>query len=140
LVCEAAYLILLGISKGRNASDCSYQWKNAKKNVLGLAPENLKMKLHKRSKFDSAVTYIENMTAKLADTSPFAGKDEILIVPYYDVLSVYNDYKHQLIGNEESIVSLTTFRSAFESKKNIKLLGCKGSLLTLINRMHSSLI
>ena len=132
LVCESAYLILLGISKSRNASDCSYQWKNAKRHVLGLAPEKLKMKLHKKSKFDSALTYIEIMTAKLADTSPFAGKDEILIVPYYDILSVYNDYKRHLkdIQDEESIVSLSTFRNAFESKKNIKLLGCKGSFHT----------
>jgi hypothetical protein len=35
LVCEAGYLILLGLSLNRNASQCSHQWKEAKNRVLG---------------------------------------------------------------------------------------------------------
>jgi len=35
LVCEAAYLILLGLSKERNASQCSYQWRNTRNKIIG---------------------------------------------------------------------------------------------------------
>jgi hypothetical protein len=132
LVCEAAYLILLGISKSRNASECSYQWKTAKRSVLGLEPEKLKMKLNQQPSLDSATVYIENMTEKLADSSPFAGHDKAQIIPYYDVTSVYNDYvRHQIaIEAVEDTVSIATFRRAFLLKKNIKLLGSKGAFHT----------
>lgn len=132
LVCEAAYLILLGISKSRNASDCSFQWKTAKRRVLGLEKETIPLKLHKQEKLDSAVTYIDHVTTKLADTSPFPGQDKTLIIPYYDVQSFYNDYtRHQVLVNAEAeTVSVSTFRRAFESQTNIKLLGSKGSFHT----------
>jgi len=132
LVCEAAYMILLGVSKNRNASDCSWQWKNAKKAILGFIPEKVSTKLNKHSKLDSANTYIEYITSKLADTSPFANQEKDLIIPYYDIKTVYHDYqRYQINTNKKSdTVSLSTFRRAFESQKHIKLLGSKGSFHT----------
>jgi hypothetical protein len=73
LVCEAGYLILLGLSKNRNASQCSYQWKQAKNRVLGKTIETFQ-KPHKKEKADSATAYISYITNKIADTSPYAGK------------------------------------------------------------------
>jgi hypothetical protein len=73
LVCEAGYLILLGLSRNRNASQSTYQWKAAKNRILGKTIETFTPKLHKTEKLDSATAYITYITSKLADTSPFAG-------------------------------------------------------------------
>jgi hypothetical protein len=54
-----------------------------------------------------------------------------LIVPYYDVVTFFRDYERYLqASTQETPVSLSTFRRAFEKQKNIKLLGCKGSFHT----------
>jgi hypothetical protein len=73
LVCEAGYLILLGLSKNRNASQSTYQWKTAKNRVLGKTTETLNTILHSQEQLDRATAYIEFIASKYADTSPFAG-------------------------------------------------------------------
>jgi hypothetical protein len=141
LVCEAGYLILLGLSTDRNASNCPFQWKMSRKKVMGkIVTSSIKTKIQKNVQLDSAATYIQYIANKLAETSPFAGKENILIVPYYDIKTFYDDYVRDTMRNQDTetngatsnngVVSLTTFRRAFIKKGNIKLLGCKGSFHT----------
>ena len=95
LVCEAAYLILLGLSKDRNASQCSYQWKNAKNRVMmGKEKISLVNTLQKHAKLDSAVAYIEYITSKLADTSPYAGNILHLLICFKFIYTFKNKSKN----------------------------------------------
>lgn len=84
LVCEAAFLIALGLSNNSNASQASSQWRNTKKYVMRgdhLDPNKqytyseitnsgkLKQESYK-SKFEHARTFIRNYALTYGDTVP----------------------------------------------------------------------
>jgi hypothetical protein len=79
LVCESAYLILIGLSVDANASQCLGQWKTMKSIVIKEANNEPIIKKKKiqcenpKAKYQHAAAYIEHFAEKLSDTSPYAG-------------------------------------------------------------------
>ena len=80
-VCEAGFLILLGLSNNPNASAAPRQWVNLKKHVLsGADAAGIKYSTKKEStllkaeakctKFKSATTFIEYFAKEFGDTIP----------------------------------------------------------------------
>lgn len=89
-VCEAGFLILLGISNSPNASKAPGQWKRMKKYIssgkyaAGIeyksqAEEKLMKAENKGNKMKSALTFIEYFAQEFGDTIPGAEGNEIII-------------------------------------------------------------
>jgi hypothetical protein len=79
-VCEAAYAILIGISRSPNKSEISKQWSNQKKYLTNGKEDIYKFKRFK-NKFEKVATYIEYMGTIFCETSPLAG-----------LIFLYNNY------------------------------------------------
>jgi hypothetical protein len=89
-VCEAGFLILLGISNSPNASKAPGQWKRMKKYIssgkdaAGIeyksqAEEKLMKAESKGNKMKSALTFIEYFAQEFGDTIPGAEGNEVII-------------------------------------------------------------
>ena len=83
LVCEAAFLIALGLSNNSNASQAPSQWRNSKKFVLEgynlnsktysyaeLTNSGKMIKEKSQTKFNHCSTYIHNYAINFGDTVP----------------------------------------------------------------------
>jgi hypothetical protein len=100
LVCEAAYLIALGLSNNKNASQAPSQWRNTKKFVLdGNGFDDLtkysysevtnsgKMKREEKStKYDHAITFIHNYAINYGDTNPGENGNLHYIIFIYELI------------------------------------------------------
>lgn len=137
-VCETGFIQIHGISFSTHSSKAPLQWKLAKQFIQnGEKDDPQEIKRIKsgrfKAKLDTAKTWIEFNSVKIADTSPNASRADIFIVPYSDIKSYYYEFKSNcLLYNfiPEDIPSIETFRRAFNDCKNIRLLGCKGSFQT----------
>lgn len=96
-VCEAGYLILLGLSNNPNASAAPNQWSNAKKYIISgkdkagipysTTKEELLLKaVTKSSKFRSAATFIEFFAKEFGDTIP---GPEGIYYPYIELIILF---------------------------------------------------
>ncbi len=119
-VCEAGYLILLGLSNKTNASEAPQQWKSIKTALLrklnGDLTEEHPQRVSYGLKAKSAVSYIDYcVDIQLCDTTPTAGNihmfhnclidlkknyalfkytgmEKILVVPHETVSSYHREY------------------------------------------------
>jgi len=134
-VCEAGYLILIGLSTSKNFSDATKQWRNCKKMVLNEQISHIEeTKLfhsgrERDDKFVNATAYIQHIAKFFGDKIPIAGGENITVLPYDDVKSFHTEYirscKAALISPVFTAGKIT-FTKAFNSLKDIRLLGCKG--------------
>lgn len=113
-VCEAGFLILLGISNSPNASKAPGQWKRMKKYVssgkdaAGIeyksqSEEKLMKAESKGNKMKSALTFIEYFAQEFGDTIPGAEGNEVIIP-----LTIQNNNKllfHTLGGGKNVYVA-----------------------------------
>jgi hypothetical protein len=133
-VCEAGYLILLGLSTSKNYSDANNQWKRAKKMIMNEDMSSLENKLfhkgkHRNEKFMNAVAYIIHIAKFFSDKVPIAGGEDKSVLPYDDIKSFHAEYvrsREAALIPPAYIAEKSTFSKAFKSLDDIKLLGCKG--------------
>lgn len=66
-----------------------------------------------------------------ADTCPTSS--EVMCLPYEDVKQLFSEYRahcHTNLIHSSAVAGEQTFRKAFKSFDNIRLIGCKGSFQT----------
>jgi hypothetical protein len=137
-VCEAGFLILLGLSTSKNYSDANSQWKRAKKFVMNEDNSVLDNKLfhkgeYRNEKFMNAVAYIIHIAKFFGDKVPVAGGENVTVLPYDDIKSFHAEYvrsREAALTPPFCIAQKSTFTTAFNSLDDIRLLGCKGMLTT----------
>lgn len=145
-VCQAGFLILLGISTRESRPPKHWQRVMKEMQADGFDPtsyldkktetafsiernKELKRKNDKRSsKFQHATTYILYVASIFSDTSPT--KSEIRAVPYESVSQLFEEYNshcESTLVNQSLKARKGTFTKAFkELGSQIKLVGAKG--------------
>ena len=144
-ICEASFLIVLGLINSHAASDANNMWKHYKKihfddkaaQRAKIASE-VKAKLSDRlpsEKFHDAFEFITRIMRLYGDTMPTkegVNKDgkTVWIVPYETQDSLYEEYVWEakiLRKLPRKIAKKTCFMKAFKKLEDeIRLLGCKG--------------
>ena len=167
-VCESAYIVALGRHGSMDSNQVTKTWRRIKKQIVeGTLSANDKsvtsasgrpMQDYKKRHAIAYIQFITNLyrdeevdkhckasfQTNICDTSPFAGMENIHILPYDNLPQFHEEYKVHC--NTRGIppcyvAGLTTFRTAFEEQTNVKFLGAKGSFNTceVCNNLNSLL-
>jgi hypothetical protein len=144
-ICEASFLIILGLINNHSASNANNMWKAYKKIHFDPATEQkakieqqMKAQLGGRQpseKFRDAEEFLKRIMRMYGDSMPTkegTNKDgkTVWIVPYETQGSLYQEYIWEakiLKKIPKKIAKKTCFKKVFKSLEDeIRLLGCKG--------------
>jgi hypothetical protein len=157
-VCESAYIVALGRHGSMDSNQVTKTWRRIKKLIeegkLSAKDKTVTSASGGRSMQDykkrHAIAYIQFITnlyrdeevdkhckssfnTTMCDTSPFAGMENVHILPYDSLPQFHEEYQVHCSTRGIApcyVAGLTTFRSAFEEQKNVRFLGAKGSFNT----------
>ena len=167
-VCESAYIVALGRHGSMDSNQVTKTWRRIKKQIVeGTLSANDKtvtsasgrpMQDYKKRHAIAYIQFITNLyrdeevdkhcktsfQTNICDTSPFAGMENIHILPYDNLPQFHEEYKVHCSTRGIPpcyVAGLTTFRTAFEEQTNVKFLGAKGSFNTceVCNNLNSLL-
>jgi hypothetical protein len=168
-VCESAYIVALGRHGNTDSiNQVTKTWRNIKKQIVAgtitsdnkviISTSGRSMSDYKKRHAVSYIHFITNLyrdeetdkqsskscQSTMCDTSPFAGMENIHILPYDNLGQLHREYLVHCSSRGIPpcyVAGLSTFRTAFEEQKNIRFMGTKGSFNTceICNNLSSLL-
>ena len=147
-ICEVGLLYILGFTSSHNVWRFPRQWSRLRSENLiekGIKKDvsHKPVRSDNAIKTDHALAYIRYISATYGrDEEPGIGEtvpdasvktDNVRVLPYDNISHLHIEYEiHSKVNKEESrfIAKRETFRLAFNSLKNVRLLGAKGSFQT----------